>query len=146
MGFTAIGNIRTDEASVSLINDHLGFPNYMIIFIGVAKVLGVLGILAPGIPRWIKEWSYAGLFFDLIVAGYAFAATSGFQFSHFILFIFILPGFLSYFISINLSPPAVEKVTNIRSSSCNVKYHTRNGRLIKATFFYSFDKKRLRCL
>lgn len=56
--------------------NNLGYPNYFIPFIGVAKVLGVIAILIPGFPR-IKEWAYAGLFFDLIGAAYSVVAVEG---------------------------------------------------------------------
>ena len=46
---------------------HLGYPQYMLTILGVAKVLGVLIVLAPGLPR-LKEWAYAGLVIDLIGA------------------------------------------------------------------------------
>ena len=47
----------------------IGLPAYLVPFVGVAKALGVFAILVPGFPR-IKEWAYAGLFFDLIGATY----------------------------------------------------------------------------
>jgi uncharacterized membrane protein YphA (DoxX/SURF4 family) len=49
---------------------HLGYPSYLLPFIGVAKLLGVIAVLIPGFPR-IKEWAYAGLCFDLIGALYS---------------------------------------------------------------------------
>jgi hypothetical protein len=49
---------------------HLGYPQYLLPFIGTAKILGVLAILAPGFPR-LKEWAYAGLVFNLIGALYS---------------------------------------------------------------------------
>ncbi len=52
---------------------HLGYPSYLLPFIGVAKILGVIAILAPGLPR-LKEWAYAGLVFDLIGAFYSHMA------------------------------------------------------------------------
>ena len=42
-------------------------PAYLISFLSIAKILGVIAILIPGFPR-IKEWAYAGLMFDLIGA------------------------------------------------------------------------------
>ena len=78
MLFSSIGNVMVDEASVQLITDMLHFPKYMIPFLGVAKIIGVIGILIPTLPRWIKEWSYAGLFFDLIGATYAIISDIGF--------------------------------------------------------------------
>jgi uncharacterized membrane protein YphA (DoxX/SURF4 family) len=46
------------------IMSHLGYPVYVALVIGVWKVLGGLAILAPRLPR-LKEWAYAGMFFDL---------------------------------------------------------------------------------
>lgn len=42
----------------------LGYPLYFILLLGVWKLLGGIAILAPGLPR-LKEWAYAGMFFDL---------------------------------------------------------------------------------
>jgi uncharacterized membrane protein YphA (DoxX/SURF4 family) len=52
---------------------HLGYPTYLLPFIGVAKMLGVIAVLAPGFRR-LKEWAYAGLIFDLIGALYSHLA------------------------------------------------------------------------
>lgn len=49
---------------------HLGYPEYLLPFIGVAKLLGVAAVLFPGLPR-LKEWAYAGLSFDVIGASYS---------------------------------------------------------------------------
>lgn len=50
--------------------EHLGYPAYLLPFLGIAKLLGIVAILVPGFPR-IKEWAYAGLFFDLLGAMYS---------------------------------------------------------------------------
>jgi uncharacterized membrane protein YphA (DoxX/SURF4 family) len=42
----------------------LGYPLYFVTILGVWKVLGGIAILAPRFPR-LKEWAYAGAFFDL---------------------------------------------------------------------------------
>ena len=52
---------------------HLGYPTYLLPFIGVAKMLGVGTVLIPGFRR-LKEWAYAGLVFDLIGALYSHLA------------------------------------------------------------------------
>src|SRR5262249_49985719 len=49
---------------------HLGYPQYLLPFLGTAKALGVLTILAVGIPR-LKEWAFAGLVFDVVGALYS---------------------------------------------------------------------------
>jgi len=38
---------------------HLGYPPYLLVFLGTAKILGVLAVLVPGLPR-IKEWVVLG--------------------------------------------------------------------------------------
>jgi hypothetical protein len=53
--------------------DHLGYPVYLLPFIGIAKTLGVAAVLAPNFVR-LKEWAYAGLVFDLIGALYSHIA------------------------------------------------------------------------
>ena len=42
---------------------HLGFPDYFRVELTVFKVLGGLALILPFVPRRIKEWAYAGLFF-----------------------------------------------------------------------------------
>ena len=39
-------------------------PAYLLTLLGVWKLLGVIALLVPGFPR-LKEWAYAGFFFDL---------------------------------------------------------------------------------
>ena len=43
---------------------HLGYPAYFVGLLGVWKILGALALLVPGFPR-LKEWAYAGIFFDV---------------------------------------------------------------------------------
>jgi hypothetical protein len=79
MLFSAIPDILVVPDAVTFIA-HLGYPKYFIPFIGVAKALGVIAILVPApiaIGARIKEWAYAGLFFDLIGATYSNIATDG---------------------------------------------------------------------
>jgi hypothetical protein len=49
---------------------HLGYPLYFLPYIGVLKLLGVAAVLLP-VNAWIKEWAYAGLFFDVMSALYS---------------------------------------------------------------------------
>ena len=75
MLFSAVPDILSTPEAVTFMN-HLGYPNYIIPFLGVAKVAGVIAILIPGFPR-IKEWAYAGLLFDLVGATYSGIANDG---------------------------------------------------------------------
>jgi DoxX-like protein len=40
---------------------------------GAWKILGALAIVAPGLPR-LKEWAYAGFFFELTAAAFSRAS------------------------------------------------------------------------
>ena len=53
---------------------HLGFPVYFVTLIGFWKVLGGTAILLPGFPR-LKEWAYAGIFFNMTGAAVSHAAS-----------------------------------------------------------------------
>ena len=43
---------------------HLGYPLCFLRIIGFWKLLGAIALLVPGYPR-LKEWAYAGIFFEL---------------------------------------------------------------------------------
>lgn len=76
MLFSSIPNVLNTPESVEFMSGYLGYPKYFTPFIGVMKVLGIIAILIPGYPR-IKEWAYAGLFFDLMGATYSVAFVAG---------------------------------------------------------------------
>jgi uncharacterized membrane protein YphA (DoxX/SURF4 family) len=42
----------------------LGYPAYLATLLGAWKLLGAAAIVVPRAPR-LKEWAYAGMFFDL---------------------------------------------------------------------------------
>ena len=97
MAFSAIPDILSVPDAVKMVNGDLGYPVYIIPFLGVAKLLGVIAILVPAFSR-LKEWAYAGLFFDLAGATYSAIATGGFQPE--LLFMILPVGFLflSYYL------------------------------------------------
>ena len=45
----------------------LGYPIYLLTVLGIAKLLGVIAVLAPSLPQ-LKEWAYAGFTFLLVGA------------------------------------------------------------------------------
>ena len=61
-------------ADVAAGMQHLGYPLYFASILGVWKVLGALAIVAPRLPR-LKEWAYAGMFFDLTGAAVSHASS-----------------------------------------------------------------------
>jgi len=64
------------EQQVEVLN-HLGYPTYFLSILGFWKLLGALIIAIPGLPR-VKEWAYAGFFFELsgAAASHAFSGSS----------------------------------------------------------------------
>ena len=54
----------------------LGYPPYFVTILGFWKVAGAIAILVPRFPR-LKEWAYAGIFFDLTGATASSAAVGG---------------------------------------------------------------------
>jgi hypothetical protein len=96
MIFSAMGGIQPSQQAIELIHDSLGYPVYFIQFISVAKLIGAVAILIPSFNR-IKEWAYAGLFFDLSAAIYSGIASSGkFDPLMISMLVWIIPGILSY--------------------------------------------------
>lgn len=96
MIFSAVPDIMVEPDAVKMITG-LGYPKYIISFLGVAKLIGSIVILIPAFNR-IKEWAYAGLFFDLIGATYSALALGGFQPEILIMILPIGFLFLSYFL------------------------------------------------
>src|SRR5262249_38146554 len=50
---------------------HLGLPDYFRIELTVAKALGVLALLLPGLPIKVREFAYAGFAITLVSAAIA---------------------------------------------------------------------------
>ena len=97
MTFSAAGGLQPTKQTIQILHDGLGYPIYFIQFISVAKLLGSVAILIPGLNR-IKEWAYAGLFFDLAGAVYSGIAFSGKVDPMMITMLaWIIPGMVSYY-------------------------------------------------
>lgn len=63
LGMTATGIVQllqVEEEVQSM--DRLGYPDYLLIILGVWKILGVIVLLIPKFTL-AKEWAYAGFFF-----------------------------------------------------------------------------------
>ena len=53
----------------------LGYPVYFLTILGTWKLLGSIALLIPRFPR-LKEWAYAGIFFD-VTGGFISQAVCG---------------------------------------------------------------------
>jgi hypothetical protein len=97
MIFSAVGGLQPSDQTIKVLHDAMGYPIYFIQYLSVAKLLGSIAILIPGFKR-IKEWAYAGLFFDLAGAIYSGVAAAGkFDPMMLTMLIWIIPGVLSYY-------------------------------------------------
>jgi uncharacterized membrane protein YphA (DoxX/SURF4 family) len=65
-----------DPGEWRIANQQLGYPLYIIPFIGVTHILGSVGLLIPKMPR-LTEWVYAGFVFTLLLAFYSQLNGSG---------------------------------------------------------------------
>ncbi len=54
----------------------LGYPAYILTILGVWKLLAVPALLAPRLPL-LKEWAYAGVFFEMTGAAVSHMARGG---------------------------------------------------------------------
>jgi len=96
MIFSAIPDAMSTPEAVKFMHDGLGYPVYLLRFLGVAKILGGLTIIIPGLPTRLKEWAFAGLMFDLIGATYSVISIPNPQGPWYFMLIFIALGAVAY--------------------------------------------------
>jgi hypothetical protein len=77
IGSGGVGQILQYRANPHGVVPELGYPLYFFLILGIWKVLGAITILVPRFPR-LKEWAYAGIFFDLTGAAASCAAVGGY--------------------------------------------------------------------
>ncbi|MGD0360201.1 MAG: DoxX family protein [Bryobacteraceae bacterium] len=77
IGSGGAGQIAQFLGNVHGVVPVLGYPMYFFAILGFWKVLGAIAILVPRYPR-LKEWAYAGIFFDLTGAAASCAAAGGY--------------------------------------------------------------------
>jgi hypothetical protein len=77
IGSGGVAQLAQYRANPHGVVPQLGYPMYFFGILGVWKVLGAIAILAPRYPR-LKEWAYAGIFFDVTGAAASCAAVGGY--------------------------------------------------------------------
>ncbi|MEY8761802.1 DoxX family protein [Chryseobacterium tongliaoense] len=60
------------------ITQQLGYPAHFIYILGVFKLSGIIVLLIPNKLLRLKEWVFAGMFFDIIFAFFSKVAVLGF--------------------------------------------------------------------
>lgn len=70
LGLMMLGSAFAYFSSEALIQNFrsMGFPDFFRVELGIAKLLGVLVLLIPMVPRLLKEWAYAGFGITFISA------------------------------------------------------------------------------
>ena len=96
MAFSGISSLASPDKAVEFFKT-MNMPSYLISFLSIAKLLGVIAILVPGYPR-LKEWAYAGLTFDLIGAVWCNYAVGKPTAEWMPILIFVALAFVSYFL------------------------------------------------
>jgi len=61
------------------ITQQLGYPPHFIYILGIAKLSGVIVLLTPNKLLRLKEWVFAGIFFDILFAFFSKIAVLGFS-------------------------------------------------------------------
>jgi len=77
IGSGGVGQILQYLANPHGVVPLLNYPLYFFAILGFWKVLGAIAILVPRFPL-LKEWAYAGIFFDLTGAAASCAAVGGY--------------------------------------------------------------------
>ncbi|HTA80259.1 MAG TPA: DoxX family protein [Terracidiphilus sp.] len=120
IGSGGVGQMMQFRANPHGVVPVLGYPMYFFAILGIWKVLGAIAILVPRFPR-LKEWAYAGIFFDLTGAAASCAAVGGYgAYAFHVVAPLIIAGFMMA--SWALRPPsrtlgALFPATNGRSAS-----------------------------
>jgi uncharacterized membrane protein YphA (DoxX/SURF4 family) len=120
IGSGGVGQMMQFRANPHGVVPVLGYPMYFFAILGIWKVLGAIAILVPRFPR-LKEWAYAGIFFDLTGAAASCAVVGGYgAYAFHVIAPLIIAGFMMA--SWALRPPsrtlgALFPATNGRSAS-----------------------------
>lgn len=56
--------------------EHFQYPVYLVYPLAIAKILGLIAVWG-NFSKWLKEWAYAGFFFDTVLAFFAHYISDG---------------------------------------------------------------------
>lgn len=74
MLFSAFGYLTNETMKAGFV--HLGFPAYFRVELAIAKIIGVLVLVIPIIPKEIKDMAYVGFAITFISAFIALTSSS----------------------------------------------------------------------
>lgn len=67
-GIIPLATVLFAPDQVTVGTQALGYPDYFTYALIICKIIGVVAISVPALPVKLKEWAYAGLFFNLLFA------------------------------------------------------------------------------
>jgi len=92
--------LRNPEAIAGYF-ESVNYPRYLVYPLAIAKILGLIAIWG-NFSKWLKEWAYAGFFFDIVLAFSAhMVAKDGGEAFAIVAFIALL---ISYFLGKKVRP------------------------------------------
>lgn len=68
--FFSVYNYFFNHQAISDFFVNMGYPTYLIYPLAVAKILGLIAVWG-NFSKWLKEWAYAGFFFNTLLAFFA---------------------------------------------------------------------------
>ena len=89
---------------------HLGYPPYFATALVVFKIIGVLVLIIPQVPKRFKEFAYAGFTFNFLFASTSHFAIDGMDFQSFFPLIFLAILGISYIYYHKINLPAVQSL------------------------------------
>lgn len=92
----AYGGLSHQQAGIDALKQ-IGFPVYLLTFFGMLKVLGVIALLQNKFKA-IKDWAFAGFFFNFLGAAWARASTNGGTFLVILPLVFVVIVLVLYFL------------------------------------------------
>ena len=80
---------------ITMAFESLGYPTYLIYPLAIAKLLGLIAIWA-NFSNALKEWAYAGFFFNTVLAFFAhFMVSDGQQYGALLALLFVLTSYFT---------------------------------------------------
>ena len=73
-----IGNVATfnQQYAKEIVYD-LGYPEYFRVAMSAFKLIGLIILIVPKLPAWMKEWAYAGFFINTLFAFISYWSVKG---------------------------------------------------------------------
>ena len=97
----SVYNYFFNKAAITAAFESFGYPTYLTYPLAIAKLLGLVALWG-NFSKWLKEWAYAGFFFNSILAFFAhYMVSDGQQMGAVLAFVFIV---VSYFTGKTVRP------------------------------------------